>query len=1429
MQNIYKHANYGINRNDKHSQKPGKKISFKGLTIETRDDGSRYHSFYLPATGISSDNLKLEVVPVQRTPSGEYEQADDAQILSPSKEKGMLKIWVPTGKNNSPLNIEDSSILLAYRFLNGGKPILDEVREEVIDDTKYNLSWDPSRPDIKKARTIYHLMPDMIKPKEKKPVDRRSHFNVFGGTIQDITSRIDYISEMGATRILSTPVFNNGPKNSNGYWTKNAYQVDPVRGSLSDFRELQVELFKKGMGFIADGAFVNESWEGIHLKDIMKHGPKSPFYNWFMVSDSDQKLRPELLPDKNNPDALQNAGIKIINGNFSLEYDGDNIKVVKNTDYNEDLPTKIQIFDRRFASEEQQNSDELIQTYDIKELNDPNKVKSFSDSVQPVSFEVDPQKIKKAFKPINELEQEDIIPLIKDSDWGRYFELAFPGEGSNISPWDGQKDIMKLRFFVTKTEEIKLSNKPARVKELQKASSQVQDNTVQVGQYWTAETEKTLTEYTAGQLKEKLKEKNYKEIKKDDYKEKARVLKEAINELARESKIPRESVKLINAGQLENLLQSDYDRENSSYTGEYNMPIAPLPGSIAEGLMSQPLEAIEFPDEICSVLASPYIKKLAPEPELIGVSRYDFVTGSDYSKELIEYNRQTGGVFEKANKVFLDDNKMSGIAAEIINQSAFLKRKMIKNHDELTKEGREILRVIAGDITKYLVIKALSGVEPDKDSLKEGKALSYSPEKLKDIEKNLYINWRENGNRRESSPEAEADSLIEALSRGLAKNISDKDMADFSKYLEKRVKKIDGETLKVSKLILNRTESGMEWRIDAARDVADMSTIQSEQAPRMKNTFNDSWDRVIDFWGRFINGVKEQNPRYYAIAESSNLHIAYAGEPKKHKDHSKSCGNYPTLGSVTQKFLEMTGFTTDSNYAYLFGLIPSLTTASFEKGSAFDDVKKKLLEGWEAGIPGEVPGFLKSAPVDSVLFSHVFTDNHDMMRSLHVLSINKSEYDNGIGLKKERLERWQGTKIGEKLEKLAEANEVKKKALQDIKDIFDEAFGKADKQWWIDSLDDEGRWNFVLDNWNKEWVAKDGRIRASGLTDEYKSKKKKIEKKFNGLGQLGIAAYNTRIIKEKYTSAVLAADTILNSADKAINDPAVKIPQDKREPLINLVKQAIDNLATGSSGGRQDDDLPQVFGSRSVKHNWQDIMAEARYLDKNVFTGIPSVSLNKLAVKVHQNFVKPGMDRMKAIELYKTLFGSPTMYTGEETAETGLESYGKNKYLTNRNRVHFERLNSPDYRYVQEYKKELQKIFSLRKKPNLSPLVNGQYIMLPVVKSANDEENKSIVGLYRYNRERDVIAIFNTAGFGPERSQSKVTPQTIPFLDTAKTDKFGIEGGIEDNVVYINALNENDKYITEGGKLYKKGNNGEKQQITITEPALILYREEIFS
>lgn len=81
-----------------------------------------------------------------------------------------------------------------------------------------------------------------------------------GGDIQGVIDHLDYIHELGATTLWSTPLTLDNEKvySYHGYASSDLYQIDPRYGSNDDFSKLSAELHQRDMKHIMD--FVPNHW-----------------------------------------------------------------------------------------------------------------------------------------------------------------------------------------------------------------------------------------------------------------------------------------------------------------------------------------------------------------------------------------------------------------------------------------------------------------------------------------------------------------------------------------------------------------------------------------------------------------------------------------------------------------------------------------------------------------------------------------------------------------------------------------------------------------------------------------------------------------------------------------------------------------------------------------------------------------------------------------------------------------------------------------------------------------------------------------------------------------------------------------------------------------------------------------------------------------
>ena len=132
---------------------------------------------------------------------------------------------------------------------------------------------------------MYLLMPDRFangnesndsSPNLQEKANRSLPGGRHGGDIEGIIKNLDYIQELGATAIWSTPMCEDNDKgySYHTYGQSDVYQIDARYGTNEDYKRLAAEMHKRDMKLIKD--YVTNHWGAEHwmFKDM-------PTYDWF--------------------------------------------------------------------------------------------------------------------------------------------------------------------------------------------------------------------------------------------------------------------------------------------------------------------------------------------------------------------------------------------------------------------------------------------------------------------------------------------------------------------------------------------------------------------------------------------------------------------------------------------------------------------------------------------------------------------------------------------------------------------------------------------------------------------------------------------------------------------------------------------------------------------------------------------------------------------------------------------------------------------------------------------------------------------------------------------------------------------------------------------------------------------------------------------
>ncbi len=925
--------------------KKSSRPNFSGHVLTKDAYGRDIYKFFTPN---ARPGVELEYVIMTHDKDGNY------SIHNNTKQRASM----PRGFDSLVLYADDLNLtkdsVLGYKIIYPDKIYKDN---SMAGDQGYTIATPLNRTNPSRPKVMEHIFVDSFNVKNQKGLHtKRNHFNVLGGTINSVNEKIPELAESGFTDVLGNPITGQDNKSSQGYWTTNPYQVTNNLGDLKDLKNLLLNAFRHDIRWTMDGAFVNEGVEGVHIKDIMNWQYDSPFVHFFETKDIDN-IAPRFGVLSKNPAVNEHTHIQIINGPYKIVFEksGDKYieKEIKKSSVDPTKPTYIQLFDDRLASERQMSGDFIFDVYDNKDTGDNHEIANYRDSVQAYHARVTPREVADNFAKYKEAKRYNKDIEFKNSltRW-KGFEFVESNKDGGISLWVGNSDISKKRFIMPESS-LYSQNLSENEKELVKvAPYQVQDDTVQIGKFWTEEVEKLLTENIAREIGDKVTDEMSYE--------------QAINALVEEKKLP-ESAKMILEKQdgvspLQNILSEDI------FSSERNYHLKPvkMPATIEDGMMSYPLEAIEFSPDLVSVFAYPYIKNLAVTEDTIGKSRFDlYQMGDEYYNKMPEKYRST---YKEADKLFAEE--YSHEAVKILKKlEPNLKEKLLDENNQLTKEGKEIYSLIASDIVKFLTISALAPeVEPQyKDNM-----LSYDTKELNKIDLNsLNLQY-------EVSPQATAERLLEKIRKGI-KDIPQDKKDVFLSSLQERLEHINSDSFNVAKLIIEKTEAGLNWRIDASKDVGyvDYDDVEDGTLNKEHNV-----KEIEKFWNRFNSGVNAYNPNAFKILELTDLGAG-----------------------VVSGYTSRTLADTTSEYEFLYSTIPAFFGQN-DTGEHIDDLvstmQEKLYTHPKQGGNGDTElGFFDTGTLDLINYAHRFVGNHDKPRILHLMATNVER----IGKKDKKSER----------------------------------------------------------------------------------------------------------------------------------------------------------------------------------------------------------------------------------------------------------------------------------------------------------------------------------------------------------------------------------------------------------------------------------------
>lgn len=105
----------------------------------------------------------------------------------------------------------------------------------------------------------------------------------FGGDLEGILQKLDYLDQLGVNGIYLTPIFSS-PSNHK-YDTTDYMKVDPHFGDKKLLKKLVQECHKRNIKVMLDAVFNHCGFHFPPFQDVLKKGPDSKYKDWFHIRD----------------------------------------------------------------------------------------------------------------------------------------------------------------------------------------------------------------------------------------------------------------------------------------------------------------------------------------------------------------------------------------------------------------------------------------------------------------------------------------------------------------------------------------------------------------------------------------------------------------------------------------------------------------------------------------------------------------------------------------------------------------------------------------------------------------------------------------------------------------------------------------------------------------------------------------------------------------------------------------------------------------------------------------------------------------------------------------------------------------------------------------------------------------------------------------
>ncbi len=1134
------------------------------------------------------------------------------------------------------------------------------------------------------------------------------------------------LKEQGFSAVLFKPFIGGDNLSSHRYWTTDPYILNDTFRDKKAFRNSLDLMLKNGMKVIADGAFVNQGMNGVQILSNLRNRANSPYWgNWFHFGENETSDRKKLPSLAQEPYKFGILPTKTINGKSEIDFDAFAVRILNNPvqdDYQAVKPTFIELYDPRL--EDAHGKPKPVSPALAAQL------KNSKNSVQKYRFPVDPKEVRTKLGA----NSEGLDPKAKFLDW-KNLSLTTPENDHSSKKWDGQLDVALMN-----------TQSPEVVEYLKGAVN-----------YWSRMVMNHYTRQVAqamAQAKQALKAANGgNEPSAADILDKVTQKGGETESQLKLAILPPKThpVDDINDEQAKQFAQSAPNIE-AEQTGQ----------AFAKNLLQNvPLNTVPFPILFKANLNEIQFLKSIPlrQGKLMNALEDRFLTLID-----IPY---VGKPFEFLSQFLFSPR---------IEKAVGRKMQQIFNELSTTQKTGEKLRheniqaIVADQLGERLYISLITG-----QSLEKSKELALNPEKLEEA---FYESLPPS--LIQASPQEAARRLPILIRQRLRElnypgpNNAPSLQVQIREEVEKIVQDLDPSLVNLASNVLKEREFGLNWRIDAAKDVADLDKVrQAPNTEKAREAFREQVKYLNEFWGQKLgDAMRGVFPKASVIAELTD----FGTLARDDKDSQE--------GQALKKSLfENNTFTSAPNMEHTYS--PLLQMVNYaqrpDEFGASQMTPNHFLKEHVEKMTQEVPLF-------SQRHFQNLTASHDYSTTSHALLINPELFNQDRNKEPGLLEFMdQGLHEVQNMPSFAHRR-------QELKQTLGLTDDKALDQWlttfrkWLQpasNADIPGSLSTKDPSWPPEIYTADAK---AALWDEKTEQDKHylrgpipldlrtqfpaqlrslIEKRLDP--DKGVSSNDRSVLRELMEKSPVLKGTDAVQQKKALNTIEAILKNRMAEPGEAKAMRGVINNAMATVL----ESHPNTLTNQQQEAIWTGLDAAIEKLGAH-FGYMPlDAALNQVFHYAHEGLTATNLDQSKIedlkLKLYNTamspvlakqerifaiqnaLPGNPSVYLPDLFAQGGSE-FTKNIYSQNRSIIRADRLQEGQNSEFGNYWKRVGQIFNSRN--HLPVLTDG--IVLPV--ETNDQHG--VLPIIRDNGTDQVIVLVDTGK--PNTDNGK----KIPALDT---------------------------------------------------------------